>query len=182
MKMSRAWAMPSPETFSIKPIADLLDRYIKRGDVVVDPFARNSKRGTITNDLDPSTTALFHLHAEEFCRVLRTDGVVADVVLFDAPYSPRQVTEVYAGIGKTATMQDTQTAVLYKEVRNGLSVVLKTGGIAVSFGWNSAGFGKERGYDMLEILLVAHGGAHNDSICVVERKTQTTLEIGDEKD
>jgi hypothetical protein len=30
--------------------------------------------------------------------------------------------------------------------------------------------GKGRGYQMEELLLVAHGGAHNDTIVVVERK------------
>lgn len=37
-------------------------------------------------------------------------------------------------------------------------------------GWNSAGFGKVRGYVFEEILLVAHGGAHNDTIVTVERR------------
>ena len=43
----------------------------------------------------------------------------------------------------------------------------------MSFGWNSSGFGNTRGYVVEEILLVAHGGAHNDTICVVERKPES---------
>lgn len=43
---SRIFAMGNPETFLLRPVSDLLDRYIRIGDVVVDPFARNSKRGT----------------------------------------------------------------------------------------------------------------------------------------
>ena len=30
--------------------------------------------------------------------------------------------------------------------------------------------GLNRGYKKVEIMLVAHGGWHNDTICVVERK------------
>lgn len=30
--------------------------------------------------------------------------------------------------------------------------------------------GKERGFEILEILLVCHGGAHNDTICLAERR------------
>jgi hypothetical protein len=30
--------------------------------------------------------------------------------------------------------------------------------------------GKNRGFEIQEILLVAHGGNHNDTICVVEKK------------
>ena len=40
----------------------------------------------------------------------------------------------------------------------------------LSFGWNSGGIGKSLGFEIIEILLVAHGGAHNDTICTVERK------------
>ena len=51
-RISRVWAMPSPDTFSIPPISDLLDRYLLGCLRVVDPFARESKRGQLTNDLD----------------------------------------------------------------------------------------------------------------------------------
>jgi hypothetical protein len=27
-----------------------------------------------------------------------------------------------------------------------------------------------RGYELLETLLVAHGGGHNDTICIAEKK------------
>ncbi|GAH81276.1 unnamed protein product [marine sediment metagenome] len=47
---------------------------------------------------------------------------------------------------------------------------IKKGGIVISFGWNSGGFGKNREFEIKEILLVAHGGNHNDTICVVEVK------------
>lgn len=44
------------------------------------------------------------------------------------------------------------------------------GGIVISFGWNSGGVGAKYGFKTLEILLVPHGGAHNDTICVVDQK------------
>lgn len=47
---------------------------------------------------------------------------------------------------------------------------IKVGGYAISFGWNSNGFGKNRGFEVIEILLVSHGGHHNDTICTVEMK------------
>ena len=170
MKMSRVWAMPSPSTFSIPPIAVLLSRWAS-GSVIVDPFAGETTPATHTNDLNPERPAMYHMEAAAFCKVLAEDGVRADTVLFDPPYSPRQMSEVYAKVGLGGGMASTQNARLYKEVRDGLDALLKPGGIALSFGWNSAGFGKKRGYEMLEVLLVAHGGAHNDTICVVERKS-----------
>jgi len=35
--------------------------------------------------------------------------------------------------------------------------------------------GKMRGYTSEELLIVAHGGAHNDTLIWVERKLQQTL-------
>lgn len=32
------------------------------------------------------------------------------------------------------------------------------------------GIGKKNGFEIIEILLVAHGGMHNDTIVTVERK------------
>lgn len=49
-------------------------------------------------------------------------------------------------------------------------------GRVLSFGWNSAGMGD--GFRHLELLLVAHGGAHNDTICLAEECIQEGL-LGD---
>ncbi len=38
----------------------------------------------------------------------------------------------------------------------------------LSFGWSTSCMGKKRGYRIDEILLVAHGGGHHDTICVAE--------------
>jgi hypothetical protein len=73
-------------------------------------------------------------------------------------------------------MEETQSGALLRRVRNAANTVLKPGGIILSFGWNTVGMGKSRGYEIREILLVCHGGAHNDTICMAERKTQITLE------
>lgn len=65
-------------------------------------------------------------------------------------------------------MKSTQNAALYAKCRKLMEQVLVPGGIVLSFGWNSAGMGKA--YERVETLLVAHGGAHNDTICVADRK------------
>lgn len=152
--------MPSRWTFSIKPVQDFLTRWLAGAGVVVDPFCGKSWWGTIRNDL-----AQGGVDAEVFCRSLH---VVADAIIFDPPYSPRQISECYKGLGRKVTGEDTQNARLYKRVREPLAALLKPGGIALSFGWNSTGFG--RGWPTEEIMLVRHGGAHNDTICVAQRK------------
>ena len=161
--ISRVWAMPNGETFDVPPIADFLRRWHRPPSV--DPFARNSEWATYRNDLSPATSATYHMDAVDFCAQLAADGVTAECVLFDPPYSAGQVVLTYQSVGGPET-----TGHLGRFVREGLDRLLVPGGIALSFGWNSAGFGRERGYEVMEILLVAHGGAHNDTICVAERK------------
>lgn len=163
--------MPSANTFSIKPIGKFVARWIAAypGNSI-DPFARNNALATWRNDLDPVTSAPFHMDAADFCREAAARGVRCAMALFDPPYSPRQIAECYKGFGREVTTQDTQNAALYKRVRDALDPLVIPGGVVLSFGWNSNGMGKGRGYEIEEILLVAHGGAHNNTICMAERK------------
>lgn len=164
----REWAMPSSNTFSIGPVREFVAAWLTSPSI--DPFARNSRLATVSNDLNPTTTADYHLDAEAFCRLMAAKGRRFECGLFDPPYSPRQISECYQAIGKLVTAKDTQNAALYARVRDALDEIIDPGGIVLSFGWNSAGMGKTRGYAIEEILIVCHGGAHNDTICVAERK------------
>ena len=120
--------------------------------------------------MNPETKAQYHLDAEEFCNVLKGKNVQADLFVFDPPYSPRQISECYKGVGLKVGMKETQSALLYKRVRDALDPIVKPGGIVLSFGWNTVGMGIKRNYEIEEILLVCHGGAHNDTTCLAERK------------
>jgi hypothetical protein len=70
--------------------------------------------------------------------------------------------------GIKATQQDTQSS-FYTKFKNLIPPLVKEGGLVLSFGWNSSCMGKKFG-EYEEILLVGHGGAHNDTICVAQRK------------
>jgi len=146
-----------------------VNRYLSSSVVSVDPFARNKRWATFTNDLSPETLAEYHMEAVDFCNMLAEKGVLVDLALLDPPYSPRQISECYAGVGKKATMQDTQSA-FWRKIKDALDPLILPGGVCLSFGWNSQGMGLKRGYSIEELLLVPHGGAHNDTICIAERK------------
>lgn len=60
MNMTRTWAMPSRDTFSIAPIGDFVKRWWCCAGVSVDPFARDHAAATYTNDLNPNTKAQYH--------------------------------------------------------------------------------------------------------------------------
>jgi hypothetical protein len=168
---SRQWAMPSPDTFSVKPIGAFVRRYLASSRSSVDLFARDNRWATATNDLNPHTAAEYHLDAEDFCREMARLGRVFDLAIFDPPYSPRQISECYKGMGLGVGAKETQNAALYKRVRDALLPILTADATVLSFGWNSAGMGSSRGFHITEIILVAHGGAHNDTICLAERRT-----------
>lgn len=164
MQIERVWAMANSETFSIKPIHTLLSQEIDNG-IWLDPFARNSKVANVTNDLNPNCNTDYHLEATEFLKLF--DSAYADGILFDPPYSPRQIKECYEGIGLSEfnTKMD-----FYSSVKDEIARVIKQGGKVISFGWNSMGMSKSRGFEMVKILLVPHGGAKNDTIVTVEIK------------
>ena len=166
--------MPSGDTFSVTPIGDMVRSYILAGGVSIDPFARNNRWATHTNDLNPLTQAEHHMDAEKFLLMLGTQNVKADLVIFDPPYSPRQISECYKSVGLEVGMKETQSALLYQRVRNAILPILTDKAVVLSFGWNTVGMGKKHGFEIIEILLCCHGGAHNDTICMAERRLPIT--------
>lgn len=169
MVIQRQWSMPNSKTFTIKPIADLIKRYAFG--TIIDPFANDSKIATITNDLDESYDTTFHMDATDFLKMFDAQSV--DTVLYDPPYSPRQVSECYKKLNKTVNMQTTQSSYWALQKRE-IARITKPGGVVITCSWNSGGIGAKYGFEIVEILLVPHGGWHNDTIVTVERK------IGDE--
>jgi hypothetical protein len=172
VKITRKWAMPSMHTFTIKPIAELLKRY-NVGKNWIDPFAGENSPAEITNDHNPEKPTKYHMEAKEFVESINSE---CDGALFDPPYSYRQVSEHYKVLGKKATQLDTSTN-FYNRVLNPLAERIKVGGYCISFGWNTNAMGKNRGFKIVEILIVAHGGHHNDTLVTVERKVQCKLEV-----
>lgn len=170
MKFSRVWAMPNSNTFSIPPVGEFVKRYLSQSSSSVDPFARDCRWATHTNDLNPKTAAEHHLQADEFLKLLELRGVKCDLAILDMPYSPRQISECYKEAGLTCGMKETQNARLYGDTKNALIPILAPDAIVLSFGWNSAGMGQKHGFYQIEIMLCCHGGAHNDTICLAERR------------
>jgi len=170
--------MPSPDTFSIPPIAAFVRRYLEHSAISVDPFSRNCGLATFTNDLNPETCAQTHMDAVAWLESLT---IRADLMLFDPPYSPRQISECYKQVGRAVGTEGTQNAALYKRVRDAAMKILAPNAVVLSFGWNSSGMGKGRSFELVEQMNVCHGGAHNDTICIAERRRdKAQLEFGGE--
>ena len=165
MIISRVWAMPNKWTFKIKPIKDLLDRY-NVGLGWVDPFAGMYSPAEKTNDHRKECNAKYCLDAVDFALLLNNEigGCV-----FDPPYSIHEVKRHYDSLNRKYDFKKDPTCG-FKPVKDIIAKKIKNGGYVISFGWNSNGFGKVRGFKHIEVLLVSHGGNRNDTICTVEKK------------
>lgn len=174
MVIVREWAMPNSRTFEIVLIKELIKSELVPG-VILDPFANEhsiksvmtDKQKYITNDIDPSYNTDFNLDALDFLKLFDDESV--DMILYDPPYSPRQISECYRKLGRAVNMQTTQSSYWSKQKKE-IARVLKRGGKVITCAWNSGGIGKSNGFEITKILLVAHGGWHNDTICTVEKK------------
>ena len=158
--------MPNKNTFEIKPIKELIQSELTDG-LWIDPFANQNKLATVTNDLNPEFDTDYHMDALDFLKTF--DDYSVSGVLYDPPYSPRQVTECYQGVGMNVTNETTRAS-FWSNQKKEISRIVRPGGKVITFGWNSGGIGHKYGFEITRILLVPHGGWHNDTICTVEVK------------
>ena len=168
MIINRVWSMPNKWTFQIKPIADLLARYVGDGKGWIDPFAGMFSPAEITNDVELDT-ATYKLDALEF--LITRPSISAEGILFDPPYSVEQCLRRYTPKFKGTAGR----AEYWARCKDEIARILQSGGVTISFCWDSTGIGQGRGFEIIEILLVCHGRAHNDTICTVDRKIAGTL-------
>jgi hypothetical protein len=146
---TRVWAMPSGMTFDIKPIKEFLLEHLGENwqEITVDPFPYPFK-----------SDALVYLKS------LPSNS--ADRLAFDPPFSPRQLKELYGSAGLSYQTNSGYWSALKKEIGR----IMKKDGIVVSCGWNSGGIGKKYGFELTHVLLVPHGGQHNDTIVTCDVK------------
>lgn len=168
IRIERVWSMPNKNTFEILPIKKLIAEEVDLSKYWIDPFANRNKIATVTNDLSMEYDTDYHLDALDFMKLFEDNSV--DGVLYDPPYSPRQVSECYNDVGYNVTW-DTTKASFWGNHKREISRIVKIGGKVITFGWNSGGIGYKYGFEIERILLVPHGGWHNDTICTVEVKT-----------
>jgi len=135
--------------------------------VIVDPFARNCKWGTITNDLDENTDAIHHMDALEFLKSIKTRS--ADYVLFDPPFSERQAERYELGHKNIYT----DPAYLSKCFFH-IGRILKNNGLVLKLGYNSSRNNKN--LELVKGWLVNFGASRNDVIMTIWQKNQSSLE------
>ena len=88
--------------------------------------------------------------SEDFLKNFDDESI--DGVLYDPPYSPRQVSECYNDFGYNVTW-DTTKASFWGNHKKEISRIVKIGGKVITFGWNSGGIGYKYGFEIERILL-----------------------------
>ena len=175
IKFDRKWSMPNHKTFLIKPITELLIEEVNSG-LWLDPFANectfkniveDKDVNVISNDLNVEYKTEYHLDAVDFFKKFDDNSV--DGIVYDPPYSVRQVSECYKKYGYEVTQETTRSDWWTKHKKE-IKRVVKKNGKVICFGWNSGGIGKSNGFLLNRVLLVPHGGIHNDTIVTVEFK------------
>tara|TARA_R100000654_G_scaffold64781_1_gene92480 strand:- start:242 stop:802 length:561 start_codon:yes stop_codon:yes gene_type:complete len=179
MKVIRIKDKPNSETFQIKEFFKIIQNYHVSCRSSIDPFARNTRNmfpdqdlygnnfSHITNDLNENCDTDYHMDALDFLKMFESRSI--DFVLFDPPYSLRQVKECYNSVG-VDNMTQHQSKYWYSDLKNEIARITIPGAIVISFGWNSNGMGKNRNFRIEEIIMCSHGGNHNDTIMTIERK------------
>jgi hypothetical protein len=104
----------------------------------------------------------YHGDAWEF---ITNTNMLFDTIIFDPPYNIRKAREKYGNryIGKST------------KIKNGIVKIMKPGSRFISFGYDSVGMSRSRGFEKIAICLVCHNGDHNDTIGMVEQKIQEEL-------
>lgn len=115
------------------------------------------------------------MEANDFAELMKSKQMMFDLILFDPPYSLRQLKEQYENIGHKLQLWQTQNK--WGRARNALSKCVRLGGYVISFGWETSGFSRKRGFQVEEILVINQAGHADryDLLVTVEKKVQTSL-------
>jgi len=119
----------------------------------------------IRNDIDPEIEADYHFDAIEVDKYFPPNSF--DTVIIDPPYTYRKSKEKYRGRWYEGKL---------KIVKDKVARLIKPGGICITFGYDTTGMGRSRGFRKERILIINHGGDHRDTLAVIERKVYCDLE------
>ena len=162
--------MPNKYTFKMRCVQELISRYTKDGLGWVDPFCGENSPAEWTNDIDPDKRASSHNDGLIFLKSFPSD--LFNGALFDPPYSPEQCLRLYSPVSRKGKRSwGTGGKATYQaECKDEVARIVKPGGIVISFGWDTNGIGKKRGFTVIEVLDICHGACHNDTLITVEQK------------
>ncbi len=176
------------EPFSNKHIRHIINRYLAHHNAdmfpyemqMIDPFARfsftNDLPFCITNDLNPDCPTDYHLEANDFCEmILKEHGEgTYDLILWDPPYTIRQLKELYDGIGLHLFQEQVQN--MWGRALKACDKLLKVNGTFISLGYTTKGVRSRKFQtDEIHIFQSNHTPDAYDTLMTVQRKVQHNI-------
>ena len=154
MKLERHWCMPNHKTFEMSPVKKLIKEELDNE--YVDPFPHPFKQDAI-----------------EYLKSFKNNSV--NGLVFDPPYSQYQFNLMQKGLGKyfhnsPDKNPDDRITKYWSNCKKEIERIARIGATVISFGWNTNGIGKSYNFKIERILILAHGGRHNDTLITVEKK------------
>lgn len=165
--ISRVWEMPHKWTFRMKTCQKVFSKYVMDGELWVDPFAGVCSPAFLRNDIEGDAGGRDTTHQMDGLEFLQSlDTASVQGVLFDPPYSTEQCLRKYTPKFKGTAGR----AEYWGKCKDEISRIVEPYGKTISFGWDSMGVGKKRGFEIIEIVLICHGACHRDTIITIDVK------------
>jgi len=168
MRIQRIWEFPNRYTFRMRSVSRLLN--MEMAGTWADPFSGKYSTAQIRNDADEANDAEYHMDGLDFLKILPNASVQG--VLFDPPYSVEQALRKY----KPKWNGTAGRAEYWSRCKDEIARVVRPGGKAICFGWDSTGLGKRRGFQLERVLVICHGACHNDTLVTVESSLGSLFE------
>ncbi len=158
------FVMPNKWTFGIPYIKNYLEMLCADKRILL-PYAGMTRLRTpsasLYIDIDPDVKPDIVSDCKDILpKLLRNKDVNYDIVLLDPPFSAHQAIRKYGN----KKMSDLSV------IKDYCAEILSEGGVVVTFGFNSTGMGKKRGFIKDELHIFNHGGNHNDMFMLKEHK------------
>lgn len=174
IKFKRICQPLSPYTFQAPKIKAWVEEHLDSDDLILNLFAGKTRltkcRREVRVDLDPEMKPEFVMDALDFIRWWKEKCTVPkcgclffpkfNKIILDPPYSYRKSMELYKGNRNSR----------FKQILDILPDILAEDGQVITFGYHSSVMSKKRGFKIVELLLMSHGGAIHDTIATVEER------------
>lgn len=155
---------PRRYTFSTAPIANWIRMKTQNGSVLnlfsgktrlYDYIHEITETRVDTNaDMKPD----YLMDANDFLDLAIQKGFKYNTIILDPPYTYRKSMEKYDG----------KIISNFQRVKEKIPEIIETNGNVISCGYHSVVMGKSRNFEVKDILLISHGGAHHDTIITNE--------------
>jgi len=114
-------------------------------------------------DIDPTVSPDYTMDAFTF--VTSWNVGKFDTVVLDPPYNVRKAREKYDG----------RYLGVYTKIKDALPRIMADKGRVISLGYDTVGMSRSRGFQKIAVCVVCHGGDHNDTLGLVERRVIKSL-------